>query len=87
MTKEVRFHENKENSVEEIRTVVAGVQEPLVIHDLDPDKHYLFQVWWKTENEQELPQITDGGEGTCQKIYTNTRELVMKFSQVAWFSN
>ena len=61
LTKEVRFRENTEDSDWERRTTAANVQQPLVIEDLDPEKHYLFQVLWHSEGET---QITDGGEGT-----------------------
>ena len=62
LTKEVRYRENKENSVWETRTTDPDDQKPLIIEDLDPEKHYLFQGRWFAEGKV---QITDGGEGTC----------------------
>ena len=59
LTKEVRYRE-KANTFWETRTTNPDVQQPLVIEDLDPDKHYEFRVLWFVEDEQ---QITDGGEG------------------------
>ena len=60
LTKEVRYREKKENSFWETRTTNPDVQVPLVIEDLDPEKHYVFQILWFVGVEQ---QITDGGEG------------------------
>jgi hypothetical protein len=66
LTKQVRFRENKERSSWDTRTTDPDVQVPLVIEELDPEKHYLFQVLWYAEGKI---QITDGGEGTETTVY------------------
>ncbi|XP_028412690.1 uncharacterized protein LOC114535610 isoform X3 [Dendronephthya gigantea] len=63
LTKEVRYREKKDEISWETRATDPDVQQPLIIEDLDPEKHYLFQVLWTVErNSKKIIQITNGGE-------------------------
>ena len=60
LTKVVRFREKEEVDDWEQRNTDPNNQDPLVIEDLDPEKHYIFQVLWYADGKA---QITAAGEG------------------------
>lgn len=77
LTKEVRYREKKDEISWETRTTDPDVQQPLVIEDLDPEKHYLFQVLWTVKrNSKDITQITSGGEGTVYTVNIHFNEQI-----------